>query len=156
MAQLPTKPLHVLLAEDSDEDAFFFRHALRDSQLNSTLTHVHDAHEAIAYLHGEHPYSNRAEHPFPDMIVTDLKMPGGDGFDLLSWLKSHPDCAVIPTIILSSSYLESDVAKAYQMGVNAFLTKPGDLKSLAELLLVTYMFWSRCQRPQPPEGLKCH
>lgn len=148
-------PLHILLAEDSEDDAFFFSRALQISRLNANLSHVIDGEKAISYLSGVPPYSDRAQHPFPDMIVTDLKMPKADGFDLLSWLDSHPACAVIPVIVMSSSYHEPDVAKAYQMGANAFLAKPSDTQALAELLLITYTFWSRCQRPSPPPGLKC-
>lgn len=156
MEKVATTPLHILLAEDTEDDVIFFRHALTVSRLRTTLAHVHDGQEAIAYLRAEPPFSDRTKHPFPEMIVTDLKMPRADGFDLLTWLNKHPDCAVIPTLVLSSSYMDSDVAKAYQLGANAFLSKPSDINQYAELLLATYMFWSRCQRPPAPKDHRCH
>ena len=150
-----SKQLAILLAEDSDEDAFLFRHALEASRLKARLTRVCDGNEAMHYLQAKPPFSDRSEHPFPDMIVTDLKMPKADGFDLLRWLKNNRTCGVIPTIVLSASFLEADVVKAYELGANAFLTKPSGVKELADLLLLTYMFWSHCQRPPPPAGFKC-
>ena len=147
--------LHILLAEDSESDAFLFRHALRAARLQAGLSVVHDGQEAVDYLEAKPPFSDRTRNPFPDVIVTDLKMPGMDGFDLLEWIKSHADCAVIPAIVLSSSYMEADVTKAYALGANAFLTKPGNAKDLADLLLLTYTFWSRCLRPSVPRSLKC-
>lgn len=155
MELAPPKPLHFLLAEDSEEDAFLFRHGLEASRLQATLAHVVDGSQAIAYLQAQLPYADRNEYPFPDILITDLKMPGADGFVLLKWVKEHPSCAVIPTMVLSASFLEQDVVKAYELGANAFLTKPSGVKELGELLLLTYMFWSRCQRPPPPAGLKC-
>lgn len=132
-----------------------FRHALATSRLRTTFSHVSDGQEAIAYLRADPPFSDRTRHPFPEMVVTDLKMPGTDGFQLLSWLKNHPDCAVIPTLVLSSSYMEADVARAYELGANAFLSKPSDIKQYADLLLATYMFWSKCHRPPVPKEHKC-
>ena len=49
-----------------------------------------------------------------------------------SRLKSHSDCAVIPTLVLSSSYQQADIVKAYELSANAFLAKPNDVKVLAE------------------------
>ena len=155
MPGAPSITLCILLAEDSDEDAFFFKHALELTQLKASIIRVTNAAEAIEYLEGTPPFSERAAHPFPDMIITDLKMPKADGFDLLRWRRSHPKCAVIPTIVLSASHIEGDVALAYELGANAFLTKPGTLAELKDLLLVTHMFWAHCQRPPPPPGLKC-
>ncbi len=155
MPSVPGHSFHILLVEDSEEDAFFFRHALKSSQLRAGFTHVLDGLKAMDYLRAVPPFSDRGRHPFPDMIVTDLKMPGMDGLEFLRWLKRHPTCAVIPTIVLSSSYIPSDVVKAYQSGANAFITKPTGIKELTDLILLTHMFWSQCQRAPPPPNLKC-
>ncbi len=147
--------MNILLVEDTEDDVFFFRHALESSRLNARLVHVSNSEEAIAYLKAEPPFENRSIHPFPDMVVTDIKMPRGSGFEILEWLKHHPKCKVIPTLILTSSGQNPDVQRAYELGVNAYVQKPQTIHALGELLQVTYSFWSKCLRPQPPPELKC-
>jgi CheY-like chemotaxis protein len=52
--------------------------------------HVSDGEEAINYLRGAGPYSDRIEYPFPCLLITDLMMPKVSGFDVLAWLQSQP------------------------------------------------------------------
>jgi len=82
-------------------------------------------------------------------------MPGMDGFDVLRWLQEHPRCKVIPTIIFSSSAIESDVYESYALGANAYLEKSSSLDNLAETIKATYHFWSRCHVPVPPPNERC-
>ncbi|HWQ92373.1 MAG TPA: response regulator [Clostridia bacterium] len=155
MEVVPGKSLHVLLVEDSEDDTLLFKHAVTATGLKMTFTTVSDGQQAIHYLQGKPPFADRDLHPFPTMIVTDLKMPGVDGFDLLKWLRAHPHCAVIPIIVLSSSSQEEDVLKAYQLGANAYFSKPLAYKELSDLLLANHLFWSLCKLPTPPQDSRC-
>lgn len=155
MAVDAATPLRILLVEDSQDDTLFFRHALKASQLNAHLYAVTDGEQAIQYLQGLPPFSDRALAPFPDMVVTDIKMPKVDGFALLEWLRDKPDCSVIPTVVLSASRLDEDVKKAYFLGANAYLWKPGAISELADVLVTLHAFWSRCEKPKPPSGSRC-
>jgi CheY-like chemotaxis protein len=145
----------ILLVEDSEDDELFFRHAVKRSGLHFHVYCLHNGDEAIDCLKGKSPYNDRRAYPFPDIIVTDLKMPKSNGFDLLRWLQDHPECAIIPTIVLSSSFIDGDVREAYHLGANAFAAKPGSIAELADLLTIAVQFWSRCLRPDPPPTLKC-
>src|SRR5712672_1899750 len=98
--------LLILIAEDDQNDAFLIQHALKRANLPNPTHICRDGADVIAYLKGEHPYADREKFPFPRLLLLDIKMPGMTGFDVLRWLKENPDCAIIPTIILSSSDLQ--------------------------------------------------
>jgi CheY-like chemotaxis protein len=77
----------------------------------------------------------------------DFHMPRMTGLDVLKWLRQHPDCSVIPTIIMSSSALDDDVLAAYHAGVNAYFEKPTSFEELQEILKTILTFWSHAKRP---------
>jgi CheY-like chemotaxis protein len=151
-----TKPgLRVLMVDDSEEDIFFVQRAFEKSGVADFFQSVKDGSEAISYLRAEGAFSDRGKFPFPNVLLTDLKMPGMDGFALLEWLQRHHECKVIPTIALTSSSIESDIHQVYVLGCNAYIVKPNDFNELVKTIKITYDFWSRCQTPKPPPGERC-
>jgi CheY-like chemotaxis protein len=150
-----TDKLIILLVEDSEEDVILIRHAFEACGCSGTVAHVPDGVAAIDYLVGTPPYDDRDRFPFPNTLLIDLKMPRLDGFELLQWLQEHPRCAVIPSIIYSSSYLEPDVARAYQLNANAFIAKPNNLSGIINVIKAIRQFWSLCERPPVPETANC-
>ncbi len=142
--------LTILIVEDSEDDAFLLRRALDREGFKSSVQLVCDGRQAVKYLRGEGDYSDRHVHPFPDVVFTDLKMPGLDGFGVLKWLKSHPECKLLPTMVLTSSNEDEDINKAYGLGANAYLVKPGTLAELQKLVRTVHEFWNRCAKPNIP------
>jgi len=104
--------------------------------------------EAIAYLRGEGEFSNRARFQYPSFVLTDLKMPLGDGLTVLEYLKQQPDFAVIPTIVLSSSSDLDDIKTAYALGASSFIVKPRQPEVLHRIIKLLYEFWLECEIPQ--------
>jgi CheY-like chemotaxis protein len=143
----------ILLVDDSKDDAFFVEKALNESGMGQSLNIVESAEEAILYLTGTGRYSERSAFPFPTVILSDLKMPRMSGFELLRWVRQHPECGVIPTILFSSSAIEADVVEAYRLGANAYMVKPTVLEEFIDLLRLTCEYWTRCERP--PARQKC-
>ena len=147
------KGLTVLLADDNEDDAHLVQLALKRASILQPLQIVADGLEAIDYLRGLGRYENRKEFPFPRVLITDLKMPRMNGFEVLEWLNNHPECSVIPTVVFSASSQEADVEKAYRMGASAYFRKPATLNELCELMKVVFNFWTICLKPIMPE--KC-
>ena len=143
------------MVDDADEDIFFVKRAFEKSGVAQFFHSVNDGNQAIAYLQAEGEFSDRSKFPFPNLLMTDLKMPGMNGYELLEWIQKHPNCKVIPTIVFSSSSLESDIHRAYVLGANTYIVKPSDFIELVETIRLLYEFWSRCQTPKPPLGDKC-
>jgi DNA-binding response OmpR family regulator len=68
----------------------------------------------------------------PDLVLSDLNMPHLDGFALLALLRSEPRLASIPVILLSGRTDTEAKARALQLGVADFLTKPVTRAALLE------------------------
>ncbi len=139
--------LTILLVEDDPDDTLFVQQATGMNGATHTVHAVSGGEEAMRYLLGEDDYADRRRFPLPQVILTDLKMPGVNGFSLLRWLRTQPQLSLIPVIAFSSSPLESDVQEAYELGANCYIVKPNGLNRLVEMLGVIYNFWSLCEHP---------
>lgn len=142
--------LPILIAEDDENDALILQRALRKVGFNNPFHISPTGTDAVRYLKGEERYSNREVHRFPRILFTDIKMPEMDGFELLHWLRSNPECSIIPTIVLSASQLDSDVTRAYQLGANSYIAKPPDFDQLVVVLRLVFDYWQMCQKPKVP------
>ena len=60
----------------------------------------------------------------PDVVITDVVMPGMSGFELCRSLKKHPDTAAIPIILCTSKNQELDRLWGVKQGADAYITKP--------------------------------
>jgi CheY-like chemotaxis protein len=137
-----------LLAEDDTNDQILIKLAFRNNGFDFPIHVVNDGAEAVAYLKGEGQYSDRTVFEFPTFIITDLKMPMLDGFSVLQFLRSEPELAVIPTIVLSASSDEDDIKKAFLVGSHSYFTKPQDLAGLEALIRRIVEYWRECEVPQ--------
>jgi CheY-like chemotaxis protein len=143
----------VLVVEDSEEDFELLKIAIRKGKVSTRIEWVKDGQEAIDYLRGSGKYGNREAYPFPGMLFLDIKLPKLNGFDVLKWLKEHEECKVIPVMVLTSSAMENDVMRAYQLGTNCYMVKPNTLDTLVEMVDLSFRFWGMCALPLLPD--KC-
>jgi CheY-like chemotaxis protein len=124
----------ILLVEDEPDDIFFMQRAFRRSGLDHPLLPLPDGEAAIQYLSGQREFSDRSRFPLPCLILTDLKMPLVNGFDLLAWLKTQPQLKDIPAIVLSSSDEPSDRVRAAELGAREYWVKPCQMDILVQLV----------------------
>ena len=130
----------ILQVEDDLNDVILLSHALRKTGIECHLGVATDGKQAVNYLQGNGAYEDREKHPMPDLILLDLKMPRMMGLEVLQWIREEFGSRVA-VIVLTSSPLESDIEKAYALGANAFLIKPGDNKTLQVMMKTTCDFW---------------
>lgn len=140
--------LVILLVEDDEHDVFFLRRATEEITHGPFLCAVSNGQEAISYLTGARPFADRTKFPFPNLLLTDLKMPIMNGFQLLSWLKATPGYGLLPTIVYTSSHFHEDVVRAYRSGANSFITKPTQFTEMVRVLRMLCEYWGLCQIPR--------
>jgi CheY-like chemotaxis protein len=127
MIELMLKAPYILLAEDSDDDTFFARRCLAAAGIHIELKRCSDGLEVCDAL-------KSCGEDLPLAVVLDLKMPLMDGFETLQWIREQPAFRHLPVIILSSSDMQQDVARAKKLGCTEYLVKPHSLTELERLL----------------------
>jgi CheY-like chemotaxis protein len=129
-----TKELDILIAEDNPDDAFILRESFRKAGVRHRIQEARDGADAMAYLKGDGGYADRIRHPFPDVLLLDLNMPRMNGFELLEWLRRDEQCRRLVVHVLTASCREADVERAYELGANSYLLKPGRMDELVALI----------------------
>lgn len=136
-----TEPVVILLADDDPEDRLLTLRALKRSRLRNEIYTVEDGQELMDYLYRRGPYADPARSPRPGLILLDLNMPRKDGREALQEIKSDSMLRRIPVVVLTTSNAEADMLRSYDLGVNAFITKPVTFEELVRVLQVLGDFW---------------
>jgi CheY-like chemotaxis protein len=144
------RDLFVLVAEDDDNDILLLGRVFQKFGI-SRFHFVHDGQEAIDYLQARGKYSDRSKFPFPNLLITDLKMPRLGGLEVLNWVREHNHFSVIPTIVFSASGQDSDVKTAYELGANTYIQKPSSLEELQRMVTLVLEYWAMSVIPQIPK-----
>ena len=131
----------ILLAEDSHADAEMAIDALREANLLNPIVHVEDGVEALDYLLRRGVYAQRPE-GLPAVLLLDIKMPRMDGLEVLNTIRTHDSLKTLPVVILSSSREESDLARSWDLGVNAYVVKPVDIDQFFQAVKTLGTFWA--------------
>ncbi|MBF0291566.1 MAG: response regulator [Nitrospinae bacterium] len=135
------KAVRMLLVEDDPSHRLLIRKNLENHGVTNDINEVEDGQEALDYIYGVGEYADRKKYPMPDIVILDIKMPRVDGFGVLERLKSDPKMKRIPVIMLTTSSRDEEIAKGYEYGANAYVTKPLDFADFAKKLHDLKMFW---------------
>ncbi|PPU96719.1 two-component system response regulator [Xanthomonas populi] len=131
----------ILLAEDSPADAEMAVDALREARLANPIVHVEDGVETMDYLLRRGAFADREE-GLPAVLLLDIKMPRLDGLEVLKQVRSDETLKRLPIVILSSSREESDLARSWDLGVNAYVVKPVDVDQFFNAVKTLGTFWA--------------
>lgn len=121
----------VLLVEDEDNDALLLRRAFQLAKVENPVLRACDGQQAIDFLL-THPGGPAGEQL--RLIITDVKMPKLDGFELLTWLQTQPRFHQVPKIAFSSSVLQRDLERCVGLGATTYFAKPNSHAELVELV----------------------
>jgi CheY-like chemotaxis protein len=124
----------VLLVEDNFAEADLTRIIYREKNLPVEIIHFSNGEEFLREL----PSIQLNEVCY---VLLDLNMPRLNGYEVLSAMALHEKFKSIIVIIFSSSNSASDVAKCYELGAKAYVTKPLNLDELERTISCIHNFW---------------
>ena len=131
----------ILLAEDSPADAEMAIDALREAHLANPIVHVEDGVEVLDYLYARGAWAGRKD-GLPSVLLLDIKMPRMDGLEVLQAIRADEQFQRLPIVILSSSREESDLARSWDLGANAYVVKPVDVDQFFNAIKTLGTFWA--------------
>jgi two-component system response regulator len=138
----------ILLVEDSAADAEMTIDALREAKLANPIVHVEDGVEALDYLFARGEFAGR-QNGIPAVVLLDIKMPRLDGIEVLRTIRESDKFAHTPVVILSSSREESDLARSWDLGVNAYVVKPVNAQQFFDAVQTLGQFWAVMNESRP-------
>ena len=112
----------MLLVDDEDD----LRRVMRDLLEREGFS-VQEARDGVQAL-------DEVDRHAPDIIVLDLNLPGFDGYNVLSQLRSRPATRDIPVVVLTAKGDEANEVKVFELGADDFLSKPFRARALAARL----------------------
>jgi CheY-like chemotaxis protein len=135
-------PITILICDDDEDDRLITKQALEDAHVSNNLRFVEDGEQLLDYLYQRGAYGGETgKAPRPGLILLDLNMPRMDGREALKLIKGDPSLHDIPVVVLSTSSLDEDIVRSYQLGVNSFITKPVTFTGLVEAMNVLGRYW---------------
>ena len=124
---MQNEPIHILLADDDEDDRNFFVDAIKELKINTVVNVVKDGQELINHL-------NHADNFLPHVVFLDLNMPFKTGIDCLNEIKRIDRLKDIAIAIYSTSSSEKDIEETFVRGANVYIKKPNSFSSLKKVL----------------------
>jgi CheY-like chemotaxis protein len=119
--------LNILLADDDQDDRYFFERALNEIQIPTKLTTVSDGVKLMNYL------SENSEN-LPDVLFLDINMPRKNGFDCLSEIKHNEKLQDLQVVMFSTTNSPDTITMLFKGGARVYVHKPSDFKQLKEVI----------------------
>ena len=121
------EPMYIVLADDDEDDRFFFKSAIDELEFNSKLMLFKGGKELMEHL-------NQEDSVKPHILFLDLNMPGLSGFDCLKLIRNNKSLKEISVAIYSTSNAEKDIEETLSEGANIYIHKPNDFERLKQII----------------------
>jgi CheY-like chemotaxis protein len=138
-----------LAVEDDESDACFIERVSRQCPLVRSIQVLCGVEEAQAYLSGMEPFADRVRFPMPNLLLLDLKLRRLSGLELLRWIRQQPELRSLSVVVLSGTARESDLNRAYELGIEAYIVKPVGLKEFSTTLTGVLVTLAGTATPAP-------
>ena len=106
--------------EDNPDDEALTLRAFRKNNLTNEIIVKRDGAEALEWLLDDKRDVD------PQVVLLDLKLPKVDGLEVLRQIRANSSTSYLPVVILTSSSVESDLVRGYELRANSYIRKPVD------------------------------
>ncbi|WNH09332.1 response regulator [Thalassobellus suaedae] len=124
---MPNDYIHIILADDDEDDRLFFTDAFDELNMNTKVNTFNDGIELMEYL-------NADDVILPNVLFLDLNMPKKSGIECLNEIKANSKMSDIAIAIYSTSASEEDIEETFVLGANIYIKKPSSFKQLKKVL----------------------
>ena len=148
---MAAEPILIVLVEDDDGHANLVERNLQRAGLANGIHRLKDGQEALDYVQGKGAHAGRPA-PHPMLLLLDIKMPRVDGVEVLRQLKSDPQTALIPIIMLTTTDDPREIQRCYELGCSVYITKPVDYQAFVEAINRLGLFLQVVRIPDTNRG----
>jgi CheY-like chemotaxis protein len=132
--------LDILYIEDNPDEVDIFKRVMSRLPTSLNFTVLSTGSDAIDYLLQQGVYEDQNS-PMPRLVLLDLNLPDQSGFEVIQQVRANTPTQYLPLIVYSISDLASDIDRAYDLGADAYLIKPGSYQEISKLLCKTLNLW---------------
>lgn len=136
----------ILVVEDNPGDIRLIHEALKETSLEVSVKFLNDGLLTTQFLDKAKRDSSEK---LPHIILLDLNLPNKCGFDVLKYIKFDAVLKRIPVVVLSSSQRPEDIAKAYDLHANCYITKPVEFEPFINIVKALEYFWIHLVKHPP-------
>jgi CheY-like chemotaxis protein len=108
---------NIVIVENDEDEQFFMKEGFEAACMFRIAAMLKNGNELIEWL------SQNGSH-LPDLILSDLNMPGKNGYDIIDEIKGNEEYASIPVVITSTSSAPTTISKCMARGAADYLVKP--------------------------------
>jgi CheY-like chemotaxis protein len=136
----PTSPT-ILLIENDPQEVLRLVYAFARAGHTGPIESAADYGDAVAQLNGTGSYADHALFPTPGLVVLDLNLDRGSGFDVLHWVQTSDDLCGLPSVVLATSRQPQDLQRAYALGAHDYRVKPAEMADLCAIVRDIEAYW---------------
>jgi CheY-like chemotaxis protein len=148
---MAAEPILIVLVEDDDGHANLVERNLKRAGLANGIHRLKDGQEAIDFVQGTRANGGRNTSR-PILLLLDIKMPRVDGIEVLRQLKSDPQTALVPVIMLTTTDDPREIQRCYELGCSVYITKPVDYHAFVEAINRLGLFLQVVRIPDTNHG----
>lgn len=145
--QLIQHPRPLLVIEDNEMDIDFCMQAFAEHGVLNPISICRDGEEAQQFID---LHKTPDDPHLPMLVLLDLRLPKIDGIDVLRYARQQPVWKQIPFIVVTTSRENSDISRAYELGVNSYIVKPVDFAAFTEVVKNIKIYWILTNEPPFP------